>query len=495
MRLWIAMAMAGLVSVEAWAGRITVTLDAVPSGELEVTDGEALCVWIPGRISGVTFTDGIFKAKRGTKHGACVSVKAETFEAKTIGKQVTLEWTATPRATTVPKTGVAAASASTPMGTPTPTPAATPTQAAAPPPAPTPTPAATPTPTPSPTPTPAATEDVAKGVLDNYKKYVVDISIPESPAFTVLNVTPTDVVRPSSMRAWATSLMHGVDKDGKLKDGLALEGAPYALLNRKMSLFEYTQLNPFAKAMMNTHVSMGTAKGSQSDDKSMKLGLGLRVRLFDLGDPREDSELIECFTRKAAAQQPAGDFFRSGVGPGNFEDCHAKRKSARWNASSGIVGLGQAWISTTGNFSDRERSTRGAWTTLAYGFEGMPGMTENFQLLGHYKALDNERVADPLDGAKFVDRDTRLGAAQLRFGIEEFAGSFETSWARQTITGRLTERVRRYAIGIEYKVAPNVWLIASTGGQKGGNGDNKGFVMGTIRFGQGTSSTFDPQVK
>jgi hypothetical protein len=463
MKLWIALAMASLASSQASAGRLTVTLDAAPASELETTEGDALCVWVPGRITGMKFADGAFKAKRGAKEGACVSVKADTYKVTTAGKEVALEW-----GEAAPK-----AAASTGSSTPTPTPA--------------------PTPAPTPTPTPAPSEDAAKAVADNYKKYTIDISIPESPAFTVLNVTPTDVVRPSSLRAWATSLLHGVDKDGKLKEGLALEGAPYALLNRKMSLFEYTQLGPVAKAMMNTHVSMGTAKGSQSDDKSLKLGLGLRVRLFDLGDPREDRELIECFTRAAGPQQPAGGFFTSEVKPGEgFKECYAKRKSARWNASSGIVGLGQAWTSTTGNFSDRERSTRGAWTTLAYGFEGMPGMSENFQVLGHYKALDRERVADPLDATKFVDRDSRVGAAQIRFGIEEFAGSLESSWQRLSIAGRATERVRRYAIGLEYKIAPNVWLVASTGGQKGGASDNKGFVMGSIRFGAASSSTFGP---
>jgi hypothetical protein len=461
MRTWIAIGLAAVAATDALGERLVVVLDAPPAAPLEVTAGDALCVWAQ-HIVGMRFSGSAFTARRAGSEGACVDVKADTYGVTVAGNEVTLEWSAT---------GASTKAESAPA-----TAAAQPTQ-----------PPAT-----------KSTSDIAtlgstpQEVLENFRKYTVDVPIPESPAFTVMNVTPTDVVRPSSLRAWATSLLHAVDKDGKLKEGVAIDGAPYALLNRKMSLGEYALLNPVAKALMNTHVSMGTAKGSESDDKSLKIGLGLRVRLFDRGDPRDDRELIECYRAAAGGRRPAEDFFTPGVAPGPFKECWTKRKSARWNASSGMLGLGQAWTSKTGNIGDRERSTRGAWGSLAYGFEELPGMQDNYQLIAHYKALDKERIADPLDATKMVDRDSRITAAQLRFGVESFNGMVEASWQRLSTPGNETQRTRRYAVGLEYRIAPNMWIVASTGGEKGGANDNKGFVMGAFRFGAATSPTFSP---
>lgn len=473
MKNWIAIAVAAFAASDALGGRLVVVLDAPPSAPLELAAGDALCVWSPQRIVGMRFADSAFTAKRAGSEGACVKVKAETYGVTVAGNEVTLEWSATGAPARTPS--APAMSAAQPTGQPI-QPTAPPTQPAA---------AKSASDIPNVGSTP-------QEVLENFRKYVVDVPIPESPAFTVMNVTPTDVVRPSSLRTWATSLLHTVDKDGKLKEGMAIDGAPYALLNRRMSLGEYVLLNPVAKALMNTHVSMGTAKGSESDDKSLKIGLGLRVRLFDRGDPREDRELIDCYRAAAGGQRPAGDFFGSGVEPGPFKECWTKRKSARWNASSGMVALGQAWTSKTGSIGDRERSTRGAWGSLAYGFEELPGMQDNYQLIAHYKALDNERIADPVDAAKLVDRDSRIAAAQLRFGLESFNGMLEASWQRLSIAGSDTQRTRRYAVGLEYRIAPNMWIVASTGGEKGGANGNNGFVMGAFRFGAATSPTFSP---
>jgi hypothetical protein len=313
-----------------------------------------------------------------------------------------------------------------------------------------------------------------------------------------MNVTPAEVVRPATPRAWAAALLDGVDKNGKLKRGIAIDAAPFALFSRDMSLFEYTQLSAAEKMLMNTNVSFGTAKGNESDDKSLKLGLGLHVRLYDLGDPRDDAELTKCYRDIVNANRPSDDdFFKpAGVKAGGFKDCLAKRKSARWNASSGILGLGQAWTSDTGEVSDRKRSTGGAWLSLGYGFEnfdGMPALHDNSQVLVHYKMLSKERVADPLNEGKFVDQKNRLAAVQMRMGVQTFAGMLEASWQRLSVADRPEEKVRRYAVGLEFRIASNTWLVFSTGGERGRTtGENGSFVLTTIRYGQ-QPTTFGPQ--
>src|SRR6185295_1042567 len=86
----------------------------------------------------------------------------------------------------------------------------------------------------------------------------VDMSVPESPAFTVLGVTPETVIRPTSPRAFATSLLNGVDQNGNFQSGLAMDFVPYLLLaGDELTLRKY-QTQPIARLLARTQFSFAT---------------------------------------------------------------------------------------------------------------------------------------------------------------------------------------------------------------------------------------------
>lgn len=125
----------------------------------------------------------------------------------------------------------------------------------------------------------------------------LDLAVPESPAFTVLGVTPENVVRPTSPRQLALSLLNGVDRDGNFQSGIAVDTAPYLLVaGQHLTLQDYRDSkNYWSKRLpARTQVSLATAKGSTTDDKSSRVALGIRVTPWDAGDPRLDDELIDC---------------------------------------------------------------------------------------------------------------------------------------------------------------------------------------------------------
>src|SRR5258708_17355465 len=65
--------------------------------------------------------------------------------------------------------------------------------------------------------------------LKNIKSGDLDFSVPDSPAFTILGVTPQTITRPTTPRGLAASLLNGVDENGNFQAGFALDTAPYML--------------------------------------------------------------------------------------------------------------------------------------------------------------------------------------------------------------------------------------------------------------------------
>src|SRR4051812_10026938 len=72
----------------------------------------------------------------------------------------------------------------------------------------------------------AAQLDAARSIL-TLKSADVDLSVPDSPAFIALGLSPETVVRPTSPREFATSLLNGVGQDGHLQTGVAVDVVPY----------------------------------------------------------------------------------------------------------------------------------------------------------------------------------------------------------------------------------------------------------------------------
>jgi hypothetical protein len=71
---------------------------------------------------------------------------------------------------------------------------------------------------------PARADDGAKSpALDDAR---LDLSVPDTPAFTALGVSPSSISRPTNLRDLAIALASGVNGAGSVQNGLAIEVAP-----------------------------------------------------------------------------------------------------------------------------------------------------------------------------------------------------------------------------------------------------------------------------
>src|SRR5215470_15046101 len=53
-----------------------------------------------------------------------------------------------------------------------------------------------------------------------------DLAVPDVPAASVLGLSPDTIIRPSTGKDFAASLLNGVGQDGKLQAGIALDARP-----------------------------------------------------------------------------------------------------------------------------------------------------------------------------------------------------------------------------------------------------------------------------
>jgi hypothetical protein len=110
-----------------------------------------------------------------------------------------------------------------------------------------------------------------------------ELRSPTSPAFTILGVAPTNVVRPNTPRELAVELLSAKDRgDGDLPTDLALEVSPYWLMDHPdLTFSEYYNNKSVAKTILRSlSVSVATTKIPDETIEGTTLGVGVRFLLL-----------------------------------------------------------------------------------------------------------------------------------------------------------------------------------------------------------------------
>lgn len=387
---------------------------------------------------------------------------------------------------------------------------------------------ATPPPAPTPDPNfPTVTPKAKAKAEDNAKE--VDFSIPESPGFTILGLNPQEVTRPATPREFATSIINSLDRNGNFQSGIALDTAPFQLLYPKTKRKQYIENSVkgfFTRLAWRTQFSLATVKGTTEDDKSARLGTGLNMTIFDLGDPTTDNTLAEC-------QRKNNDFLReeayralgfSGSDDErvrdedvvratarmttlitekylmNFEKCADDAAKRNFGKSSFGIGTAASWISKDGTTSKFVDNGQAIWASLAYGFEGIDSLKcsdekiENNercikpQLIFHFRRRVRETVPNPLVAGMFTTKDSNLFGMRLRVGVPKWSINFEGVYRGERYAGRTSSNNIQVSFGADRKLADNFYLNFSIGGEtKESNIPKTGKVFVRTAFNWGTS--------
>jgi len=335
----------------------------------------------------------------------------------------------------------------------------------------------------------------------------IDLSVPESPAFTALGLSPQSVTRPASTQELAATVLNGVDKNGNFQSGLALDVAPYQLLfGDTVSLKQYQQgadSPSLTRILWRSQTSAATAKGTNDADKSVRLALGIRVTPWDRGDPRLDGELEACLRKVARSivqtpllpesegkDEAERSEFRRRINEAQqklrteSQTCRDEAQKRLWNNSSWALGAAPSWISTDGSVDRMNWDGGILWTSIAYGFEDVPGLQDAAQLILHGRYRGNEQVPDPKNKGKFFEQNSVAGGARLRFGNDKFAVSIEALRIFEDPVHRRSSESTRASIGVDIRLSKELWLEVSVGGEGGRrDGNNQAFVLGSFKWG------------
>ncbi len=386
------------------------------------------------------------------------------------------------------------------------------------------------------------------------KDFIMDFSVPDSSGLFAIGVRSTDVQRPTSPKMLATALATGLDENGNLQTGLAIDFNAYMMTFGNTLTIEEYRTSWLQRAFARSSVSIGTAKGVTDSDKAFRVAVGLNMTPFDAGDPRTDEKFMDCMVVAVRKNQKANRLVAERELPlkeevnevelalelgqdskgkvlsdldkarlsvelvrlnaelqrikdnvnmilnnkeavAQFDACKAVRLhgATRWNASSWALAVAPVFTSKTGNVQDLDTVGVGAWTTAAWGFEQVKGLDRHAQILGHVRYSYDDQVATPMSPTGFVAQDNLFVGGRLRVGAQRFNLSLEGGWVRSETAGQPVDSYARYKTAVDIKVTGNLWFNFSLGSESGNSTGNNSSAIGTIKyaFGEKPTLTFE----
>jgi hypothetical protein len=176
------------------------------------------------------------------------------------------------------------------------------------------------------------------------------------------------------------------------------------------------------------------------------------------------------------------------------DKCRDRARKANWNRSSWVIAYAPSWISKTGDTTGYSWNGGAAWTSIAYGFEGIPSLERIGQLIFHARYRSKERAPDPDNASRFLTQNSTFFGARFRAGSPKFGLNFEDTFIRTRVIGGRTDNLHRFSIGAEARITDNLYFVISSGGHVGADNDQrKGFVISSFKYGFNPKSQFNPQ--
>ena len=125
-------------------------------------------------------------------------------------------------------------------------------------------------------------------------KFKLDYDIPESPAFSVLDVNPSKVMRGSAAKEFALSVANNFISDSRQESGIAADFNPYFVFCGKFKSIEHYRKNDFLgflrRAAANSSLSVASIRSDRFPSDNL-FSFGGRITLFDAADLLDDEAL------------------------------------------------------------------------------------------------------------------------------------------------------------------------------------------------------------
>lgn len=300
-----------------------------------------------------------------------------------------------------------------------------------------------------------------------FAAYQVDFSVPDAPAYVLVQADPSAILRPQTVRELAVALSGFRTPDGSLSlpRAAAIEFSPGLLItNGRLTAASYSA----RKLLFSTRVSLATRRDSTTGAPT-RLALGLRLSLANEADFKTDTgyppELgVTDLTKRILDIYNAAPLLKPNERPGpenprvptaeqqsqieRFEREIRERWAIRyWNADilDVAIALGAQAVDSTGR--DPKLHAFSLWASYAKG-------------LGRWgQALFGIRMGTARDSAGVPYRQSANLAARVYAGSNRGKAFAEVqqSWTENASTEWLLNS------GLELRVAKGIWVVFSLG--------------------------------
>lgn len=349
------------------------------------------------------------------------------------------------------------------------------------------------------------TETDKKSAFDKLADYAqLDLSVPNSPAFAVLGITPDKVQRPGTINDFATSLIRGLGKDGKPVSGFAVDMSPASVLFKQYitggtdygnanSTSDLKFTNYWKRLLARSTVSLATTSAEATG--ASRSAWGVRVGIYDQGDPGlyweatakclRETPMARLEGRKNLDPKPAGN---------GLDKCNPLTNEVMdrplWAQPAVYVGYGKSWYSQSGALTDRAPNVAAYWVSGSYGmFAGKPKDEVGafrFLLQGYLGKKVNDRSPDANDATKLLREDSNDTAIRLKLGKEKWHTFLESGRGRVRLGDQIRENRYHTSIGAEFKLGfgENLWVQVASVSERGfSNGKSNSGVTMNFKFG------------
>jgi hypothetical protein len=374
----------------------------------------------------------------------------------------------------------------------------------------------------------ASNENVAKAVEAYQKKIDIDRPLASEPAFLALGLEGEQVPEIMAPRRFASGLVNGIDKSGKLKTGIALStnlGELYdytraALIEKRADPQNVTNYidrydnpeNPdqgtlkgtvglwMARTLYRSNFSLATAKGSESTDKSLRLALGLSTILYDRYDPTlMDKEEMAAVRLELGLDEDA-----------SRQEVFAAIAEGRWLRSGVQAAIAPTWLSEDAKFQGLQSEGYTAYLATTWIYQ--PGMTKNrvplnipgrkpriieqidpkkpiYGITGHVRYRAEEAFA-AAGGLPAGEQDTLYIGGRLTWGWKDMNVGIEGAYLKIWDGPTGDENAWRASGALSTRIAKDTYFVISTGQTFGAQ--DEFFALGGIRLGSSENASLFP---
>ena len=306
-------------------------------------------------------------------------------------------------------------------------------------------------------------------------------AVPQSPAFTYLDLSPTRIERPTTARDVGIGLMNGIDAQGRVRQGLAAEATPWPWIpGLAIPASSYGNVGKYMLA--NLALSFGSARAA-GDTAATDLAFGARTTVVDRSDPMADRAFRDSLRAAAVAcnsddPDAADSAIRTCIATRNAQ-LRAQWLKTRWNAASFSLAAASGVRLRQSRFDQGNFTGVSAWAALA-----LP-LTTRGQLMAQARfdylaSIGRTPAASALrTGARAVFGSALVnGFLELEHNGEPAAGAdARTSW-----TG-----------GIEFRATDEMWIATGFGKGYSAQQQDKIVMLANIRWRISSAPRLQPE--